>query len=84
MSENGDIYTAGKNFTLSPAVTNLTSDKDTVNETVPAQNCSDTSVIHTLMDIFRTSTEFAESDAVFAKRTISFLFSLRCLLLIQI
>ena len=55
-------------------------DKDTVNETVPAQNCSDTSVIHTLMDIFRTSTEFAESDAVFAKRTISFLFSLRTVL----
>ena len=25
MSENGDIYTSGKNFTLSPAVTNLTS-----------------------------------------------------------
>ena len=66
------------------AVTNFTSDKDTVNETVPAQNCSDTSVIHTLIDIFRTSIEFAESDAVFAKRTISFLFSLRCLLPIYI
>ena len=26
MSENGDIYTAGKNFTLPPAVTNLTSE----------------------------------------------------------
>ena len=25
MSENGDIYTAGKNFLLPPAVTNLTS-----------------------------------------------------------
>ena len=24
MSENGEIYTAGKNFTLLPAVTNLT------------------------------------------------------------
>ena len=26
MIENGEIYTAGKNFTLLPAVTNLTSE----------------------------------------------------------
>ena len=28
MSENGEIYTAGQNFTLPPAVTNLTSATD--------------------------------------------------------
>ena len=29
MSENGEIYTAGKNFTLPPALTNSTSDIQT-------------------------------------------------------
>ena len=31
MSENGEIYTAGKNFTLPPAVTNSTSASNTLN-----------------------------------------------------
>ena len=30
MSENGEIYTAGKSFTLPPPVTNLTSDAEVV------------------------------------------------------
>ena len=32
MSGNGEIYTAGKNFTLPPAVTNLTSECLTVRQ----------------------------------------------------